>query len=353
MAGLHRYHGKNGKYLVLRRDGTIPEWPNFVLGANDPCAPAALRMYAKRAQAEALDPVFVHDIRRLADEFDAHRIRTVNIGAKVGDPDAPLHRKDDPRVIKAMDTGRIELAPTIDRDPPYAPADAALGDGAASAVGLISRIAACSKTTERIVGLPYKDPPSASDALIGQARDLIADLEPWLRKVGSSVSVEFEKRIKERLRPAPPVESRKIAAARVPTGVDQMACVGTTHTQQGKTSVSVSVLPTSAQKCRWSTRLRRACWAMFGKAIGREADFVDVVFDGGPGPDGGRFVECEDPQGRSVFAGRWLKQAGSEFWALRIALRPRRALTQAELLLAALIGLLLGSILCRDLASIR
>ena len=38
------------KYLVVRRDGSIPKWPAFVLGARDPCALFALRAYARKAQ---------------------------------------------------------------------------------------------------------------------------------------------------------------------------------------------------------------------------------------------------------------------------------------------------------------
>ena len=37
---------REGKYLVQRRDGTIPEWPYFVIGAADPAAPKALQAYA-------------------------------------------------------------------------------------------------------------------------------------------------------------------------------------------------------------------------------------------------------------------------------------------------------------------
>ena len=37
-----------GKYLVKRRDGTIPEWPYFVMGAADGASPDALREYAKQ-----------------------------------------------------------------------------------------------------------------------------------------------------------------------------------------------------------------------------------------------------------------------------------------------------------------
>ena len=38
MAGLHRSDPKTkeGKFLVTRRDGTIPKWPHFVLGGRDP-----------------------------------------------------------------------------------------------------------------------------------------------------------------------------------------------------------------------------------------------------------------------------------------------------------------------------
>lgn len=49
-----------GKYNVTRRsDGTKPDWPWFVLGAKDPAAPAALRVYATECV-------------RLADEFEAY-----------------------------------------------------------------------------------------------------------------------------------------------------------------------------------------------------------------------------------------------------------------------------------------
>jgi hypothetical protein len=83
-----------GKYLVQRRDGTIPDWPAFVLGGRDPCAPAALRAYAHAAAMNGLDPEFVQDVRELADEFEEYRR---NHGA--GDPDGKPHRKDDPETV--------------------------------------------------------------------------------------------------------------------------------------------------------------------------------------------------------------------------------------------------------------
>lgn len=45
--------------------------------------------------------------------------------------------------------------------------------------------------------------------------------------------------------------------------------------------------------------------------------FVDVVFDGPPGPVPGRFVECESPQGVGVSVGTWIDRRDG-YWALRI-----------------------------------
>lgn len=124
MAGLHRYHGKNGKYLVVRRDGSVPDWPSFVLGAKDPAAPAALRAYTAAAEALGMDPQYVGDVRRLADEFDKHREK-----AGKGDPDANLHRKDHPRVIQAMESGILSLAPWTKEFPLDSTPPKPLGEG--------------------------------------------------------------------------------------------------------------------------------------------------------------------------------------------------------------------------------
>lgn len=50
---------------------------------------------------------------------------------------------------------------------------------------------------------------------------------------------------------------------------------------------------------------------------------LDVVFDGPPGPESGRFVELEDGQGRGVNAGTWLQRDGL-YWLLRISARDVR-----------------------------
>ncbi len=89
-----------GKYLVKRRDGTIPEWPNFVLGAKDPAAPAALRAYADAADKLGMNPRYVAGIMRLASQFEHYRAAMGD-----GDPDRGRHRKDDPATVAEMRRG--------------------------------------------------------------------------------------------------------------------------------------------------------------------------------------------------------------------------------------------------------
>ena len=90
-----------GKYLVKRRDGTIPEWPYFVIGAKDPAAPHALREYAKKCHELGMDAAYVHDCILMADQFEHYRI--IN---GPGDPDGIRHRKDDPATIAEMRRGK-------------------------------------------------------------------------------------------------------------------------------------------------------------------------------------------------------------------------------------------------------
>lgn len=101
-AGLWRRSANTpeGKYLVVRRDGTIPEWPNFVIGAKDPFAPAALRAYADEAQRQGAYFKYVQDIRGLAAEFETYRELHGD-----GDPDKGRHRIDDPGTITKMQRG--------------------------------------------------------------------------------------------------------------------------------------------------------------------------------------------------------------------------------------------------------
>lgn len=89
-----------GKYLVVRRDGSIPAWPHFVMGARDPAVPVALRAYADEAERLGYDPEMVADTRALSHSFESYCLT-----AGEGDPDAKPHRKDDPRVIDKMQFG--------------------------------------------------------------------------------------------------------------------------------------------------------------------------------------------------------------------------------------------------------
>jgi hypothetical protein len=45
--------------------------------------------------------------------------------------------------------------------------------------------------------------------------------------------------------------------------------------------------------------------------------YADIVFDGPPGHEAGRFVEVEDGAGRSINAGEWIKRDDG-LWALRL-----------------------------------
>lgn len=46
-------------------------------------------------------------------------------------------------------------------------------------------------------------------------------------------------------------------------------------------------------------------------------DYIDVVFDGPPSHESGRFVEVEDAGQRSISVGEWIDR-GDGLWALRI-----------------------------------
>lgn len=90
-----------GKYLVKRRDGTVVEWPNFVIGAKDPAAPAALRAYAEAARELGFAPGYVSDVMMLAESFEQYRR-----DHGTGDPDRGRHREDDPATVAEMRKGR-------------------------------------------------------------------------------------------------------------------------------------------------------------------------------------------------------------------------------------------------------
>lgn len=98
----HSRNAPEGKYLVKRRDGTVPEWPSFVLGGRDPHAVAALLAYADSIEKDPdCHPDLPASVRRLAAEFEAYRLEH---GA--GDPTRGIHRVDDPATVAEMRKGR-------------------------------------------------------------------------------------------------------------------------------------------------------------------------------------------------------------------------------------------------------
>lgn len=46
-------------------------------------------------------------------------------------------------------------------------------------------------------------------------------------------------------------------------------------------------------------------------------EFIDVLFDGPPSHESGRFVEVEDSQRRGIRAGEWVERDDG-YWVLRI-----------------------------------
>jgi hypothetical protein len=94
------------KFLVVRRDGTVPDWPYLVIGARDPAAPAALRAYADEAEKLGYDAGWIADIRGLAGDFERYRAEHGD-----GDPDAPAHRTDDPAVVSRIKAGSHRIYP--------------------------------------------------------------------------------------------------------------------------------------------------------------------------------------------------------------------------------------------------
>lgn len=93
-----------GKFLVLRRDGTVFPKPHFVLGARDPAAPKALQAYAAAARDHGLDPEYCASVDELAADFEK-----VRLADGTGDPDAPPHRTDNHLVLQMM-RGKYDLS---------------------------------------------------------------------------------------------------------------------------------------------------------------------------------------------------------------------------------------------------
>ena len=88
------------KFLMVRRDNTVPDWPYIVLGGRDPATPAAIRALAAECRRLGMDPEYCDDLVGLASDFEEYR---AEFGE--GDPDAGPHRTDDPAVVSRFKRG--------------------------------------------------------------------------------------------------------------------------------------------------------------------------------------------------------------------------------------------------------
>lgn len=100
-----------GKFLVVRRDGSVPHWPHFVLGARDLVVYDTMKFYAKAARAAGYETEYCDSIEELASDFFHYRQKHGD-----GDPEAPPHRKDDPVVIAAMRGEDVTISVRRDRE---------------------------------------------------------------------------------------------------------------------------------------------------------------------------------------------------------------------------------------------
>jgi hypothetical protein len=61
----------------------------------------------------------------------------------------------------------------------------------------------------------------------------------------------------------------------------------------------------------------RKLHSLLGQVIEPGGRHIDIVFDGPPSHESGRFVEVEDEHGASIKVGYWV-QRGDGYWALRL-----------------------------------
>lgn len=88
---------REGKYpIILRRDGSVVDRPNFVLLASDPAAVLALIVYANQCRIHGYDPEYVEEVRQLADDFETWREEN---RLDTHDVDRPNDREDDPAIL--------------------------------------------------------------------------------------------------------------------------------------------------------------------------------------------------------------------------------------------------------------
>ena len=94
------------KFLVLRRDGSVPEWPWLVMGAADPAVPGALHQYAMIARLHGMDSEYCSQIHTLAARMVQWREDNWT-----GDPDGEPHRVDKLEIVSRIPEYSTALPP--------------------------------------------------------------------------------------------------------------------------------------------------------------------------------------------------------------------------------------------------
>ena len=56
---------------------------------------------------------------------------------------------------------------------------------------------------------------------------------------------------------------------------------------------------------------------------------INIIFDGPPGPESGRFIEVETDDGKSINIGEWSEICRSGIWALRITELPEGSMDKS------------------------
>ena len=100
----HGPQKKLGKYLVTRMDGTVPDWPWFVLGANDVLAHAALETYEHGAGVAGVNRGYRELLKAVRLEFTRWQERNSLDGTPW--EDSPEDVAQDP-VMVGLATGQI------------------------------------------------------------------------------------------------------------------------------------------------------------------------------------------------------------------------------------------------------
>jgi hypothetical protein len=92
------------------------------------------------------------------------------------------------------------------------------------------------------------------------------------------------------------------------------------HQHEGVVSPEMYVAAGRADQCKHGSEVCEPCAFDRGRAEGVDSvktRELDIVFDGPPSNESGRFVECEMPPNTSVNIGEWIKRDDG-YWVLRI-----------------------------------